>query len=222
MPTVNWIPLEANPEVCNEYKQALSIPSSEFIDVFSLDEEMLAFIPQPVHAMILLFPVTESYETFIKTQPVNPTPESVFFLPQTIGNACGSIAILHTLINLFKDKLKGPLLEFYNEAKQVDVSERGNLLSSSSSANEIAKIHSKLAVKGQSDVVAADAEVDLHFVALVPVDGVLYELDGFVFGNLGVDLVPLLMEAWKMEFCKRVCVLRMSLLKGRLITSTLI
>eukprot|EP00842_Homolaphlyctis_polyrhiza_P006697 jgi/Hompol1/7028/HPOL_000293-RA len=55
-----WIPLESNPDVMNKYLRLLGVRSSlQFCDVFSLDDEMLQYIPQPVKAVVLLFPITE-------------------------------------------------------------------------------------------------------------------------------------------------------------------
>lgn len=60
-------------------------------------------VPQPVKAVILLFPITENYEKDSKEevkqiqekgQEVSP---NVVFFKQTIPNACGTIGLLHTL-----------------------------------------------------------------------------------------------------------------------------
>ena len=75
------------------------------MDVYGLDEELLAFLPSPVVAMILLFPINEKYETFrrkeeddlkSKGQEISP---KVYFMKQTIGNACGTVALLHSILN---------------------------------------------------------------------------------------------------------------------------
>lgn len=67
------IPLESNPAIFSElaFKLGLS-PVVDFHDVYSLtDTELLAFLPNPVYAVILLFPLTESYENYRKTEDLN-------------------------------------------------------------------------------------------------------------------------------------------------------
>ena len=82
------------------------VPSDwELVDVYGLDPELLAFLPSPVVAMILLFPINDKYENYRKQeeekmknkgQEVSP---KVYFMKQTIGNACGTVALLHSILN---------------------------------------------------------------------------------------------------------------------------
>lgn len=40
-------------------------PTLSFHDVFSIsDPDLLAFVPRPAHALLLVFPVSKTYETF--------------------------------------------------------------------------------------------------------------------------------------------------------------
>lgn len=78
-----------------------------FHDVFSIDEpELLAFVPRPAHALLLVFPVSGTYEKF-RRQEDGDMPEyeghgadeEVIWYKQTIGNACGLIGLLHGVSN---------------------------------------------------------------------------------------------------------------------------
>jgi ubiquitin carboxyl-terminal hydrolase L3 len=88
------------------HKLGLS-PKLAFHDVFSIDEpELLAFVPRPAHALLLIFPVSKTYETFRiqedtgKSEYTGSGPgEEVIWYKQTIGNACGLIGLLHGVSN---------------------------------------------------------------------------------------------------------------------------
>ncbi|KAF4790682.1 Ubiquitin carboxyl-terminal hydrolase isozyme L3 [Turdus rufiventris] len=150
-----WLPLEANPDVTNQFLKQLGIhPDWQFVDVYGMEPELLSMVPRPVCAVLLLFPITEKYETFrteeeerikAKGQDVK---SSVYFMKQTINNACGTIGLIHAIANN-RDKM--------NFGRVV------------------------LVAYGTTFVMEApsiDEKVDLHFIALVNVGGHLYELDG--------------------------------------------
>jgi ubiquitin carboxyl-terminal hydrolase L3 len=82
-------------------------PTLAFHDVFSIeDPELLAFVPRPANALLLVFPVSKSYETFRmeedkerKEYDGKGEGEPVIWYKQTIRNACGLIGILHAVSN---------------------------------------------------------------------------------------------------------------------------
>ena len=50
----NWPPLESNPEIFTEYMRECGLPNTwAFGEVFGFDEDLLAFLPQPVTAVIV-------------------------------------------------------------------------------------------------------------------------------------------------------------------------
>jgi ubiquitin carboxyl-terminal hydrolase L3 len=81
--------------------------SLAFHDVFSIDDpDLLAFVPRPAYALLLIFPVSETYEKFRiqedgEKQAYNGhgPDEEVIWYKQTIGNACGLIGLLHGVSN---------------------------------------------------------------------------------------------------------------------------
>lgn len=82
-------------------------PTLAFHDVWSIDDpEMLSFVPRPANALLLVFPVSQSYEAF-RIQEDNDKSEyegkgegePVTWYKQTIRNACGLIGVLHAISN---------------------------------------------------------------------------------------------------------------------------
>lgn len=78
-----------------------------FHDVFSIGEPaMLDFVPRPALALLLVFPVNDTYEKFRTDEDIEKNEyegsgadEEVMWYKQTIGNACGLIGLLHAASN---------------------------------------------------------------------------------------------------------------------------
>lgn len=166
----------------------LSRLSSDFTVVSSdrgLDESVLDFVPRPVLAVVILFPITDSYESHRKQQDAllasssSSTDPSLVFFRQTIGNACGTIGLLHALANNMSDlgiEKETALAKIVEQGNGKTAYERGKLLEKSS---QLSEIHAKMGGEGQTEAPAADSDVNLHFVAFVKgSDGHVYELDG--------------------------------------------
>jgi ubiquitin carboxyl-terminal hydrolase L3 len=102
-----WLPLESNPDVINKYVTNLGVDlnSFEFTDIYGLDEELLAIVPRPVIAVMLLFPITKEYKEYIekKEQEIKDNGQNIsknlYYTKQTVENACGTVAIIHALAN---------------------------------------------------------------------------------------------------------------------------
>ena len=106
--------LENNPEVMSHLLHQLGLsPAIGFHDVFSIDDpELLTFVPRPAFALLLVFPVSDTYSRFRqreddgKPEYTGSGPgEEVMWFKQTIGNACGLIGLLHAASN-------GPVRKF--------------------------------------------------------------------------------------------------------------
>ncbi|KAI8051290.1 ubiquitin carboxyl-terminal hydrolase isozyme L3 [Syncephalis plumigaleata] len=181
---VAWHPLESNPQAMNSFIHKLGVnPQWAYTDIWGLDEELLAIVPAPCVAVILLFPVTENYEAFRKAETERIEREGqqisdkIFYMRQTIRNACGTYAVLHSLANNedLVDLGDGPLGQFIKETRHLSPEERSKVLSET---RAIAEVHTESAHVGQTSTPDANAAIDLHFVCFTQCDGDLYELDG--------------------------------------------
>ncbi|KAM7272382.1 hypothetical protein ACFE04_027045 [Oxalis oulophora] len=152
-----WLPLEANPDVMNQ--------------------ELLDMVPKPVLAVLFLFPITsKSEEERMLQENTNKEPNTkVYFMKQTVGNACGTIGLLHALGNATSHiKLsEGSFLDkFFKSTATMDPLERAAFLANDT---EMEVAHSVAATAGDTE---ASENVDTHFICFSCVDGELYELDG--------------------------------------------
>ncbi|KAG1122068.1 hypothetical protein G6F42_011828 [Rhizopus arrhizus] len=182
-PIQRWVPLEANPEVWNEIIHKAGVdPKYNYVDVLGFDPELLAVLPPVVEAVVFLFPITEAYEKFKDEEEAHLikleqsiSPDVVFF-KQTIANACGMIALLHSVASN-DDEIVGPGLfnDIIEQAKNMSVDERVDLLENS---KELAQLHASAATEGQTAAPCSDDSIDLHFICFIEVDQHLYELDG--------------------------------------------
>lgn len=185
-----WVPLESNPEVFNRFAQKLGMDTDQwaFTDVFGLDEELLVMVPQPVLAVLMLFPITDeteaaqgSEEARIAAEGQTVAPD-MFYMKQTISNACGTVALLHAVGNTkeFMPLAEGSFLKrFLEDTASMSPQERAAYLEEPpADAPDVDDAHQCAAQEGDTAPPGADENVLLHFVALVHRAGCLYELDG--------------------------------------------
>lgn len=184
MDSPRWLPLESNPEVMSKFLTCLGMkPTWQFGDVYGLDPELLMMVPRPVCAVLLLFPITEKYDAFKKEEEERLKTEKqdnsdVYFIKQTIGNACGTIGIIHVVANNLKHlefESDSPLKTFLEKTSKMTPEERATFLENDES---IRVMHESSAQEGQTEAPSADERVNLHFISFVNVGGQLYELDG--------------------------------------------
>ncbi|XP_049415512.1 ubiquitin carboxyl-terminal hydrolase 3-like isoform X2 [Solanum stenotomum] len=174
-----WLPLEANPDVMNQFLWSRGVPPDEVecYDVYGLDEELLEMVPKPVLAVLFLYPLTsqsEAERVQQDSETKDPT-STIYFMKQTVGNACGTIGLLHAIGNITSEiKLdEGSFLDkFFKSTACMDPMERASFLESD---REIEVAHSVAATAGDTEV---PVNVDTHFICFTCVDGQLYELDG--------------------------------------------
>lgn len=177
-----WLPIESNPEVMNKFLHEAGLSKKWAIaDVFGLDPELLAMLEQPVLSLLLLFPINEKYNDMLKKkepQVVSSPPKDLYYMKQTISNACGTVAMMHAIANN-KEKVEldpaSKLGEFFEETKDDSPDVRAEKLEAHKAISEV---HDEVAKEGQTSVPSLDDKVDFHFIAFVEKNGHLYELDG--------------------------------------------
>ncbi|QLQ79038.1 hypothetical protein HG537_0B03850 [Torulaspora globosa] len=178
------VPLESNPEVFTDFAHDLGlIDSYGFVDIYSLtDPDVLGFVPRPVKALILLFPISEVSESdknaiVERNEQAAQDDNQPIWFRQTIKNACGLYGLLHALAN------NNDLLKADSKLKQFigsNPSDNGQYadLATDEFVISLSVQHTDKFQQGQTVAPPASEDVDLHYITFVEHNGKIYELDG--------------------------------------------
>ncbi|GJJ12866.1 hypothetical protein Clacol_007112 [Clathrus columnatus] len=188
MVKTNWMPLEANPESFNNLASKLGLDISQYsiYDVLGFDDELLALVPRPVKAAILLYPTPEIYdnptaiaseEELKKRWPLDEDKmrKETVYIRQRLSNHCGTMALLHGLANTPSLPLAdGPIKTLFNQCKGLNPEESATLLENTN----ISQLHVAAADLGQSHLDDPD-DTTSHYLAFVDHNGEILEFDGW-------------------------------------------
>lgn len=162
----------------------------EFYDVWSLDDpSALAHIPRPALALLVIIPMTDAWQDERTAEDADKEDyagvgdaEPVIWFKQTIGNACGSIGLLHSVINGPAQEYVRPgsdLEKLRRDAVPLRMADRAQMLHDSQPFDD-----AHASVVGLGDTAPTNdgngfGHSGLHFVSFVKAaDGILWELEG--------------------------------------------
>ncbi|KAF2999477.1 hypothetical protein E8E13_008469 [Curvularia kusanoi] len=201
MPKKMFKVLENNPEVMNHLGKELGMDENlAFYDIYSLtDPDLLAFIPRPAYALLVIIPMTPTWNEARTIEDKDKgdyegkgEEEPVIWFKQTIGNACGSIGLVHSLLNSDASKHIVPgstLAKIRDEALPKAMEERARVLEDSDAFEEA---HADAVILGDTPAPTTSSEDNSgqHFVSFVKAkDGHLWELEGGRKGPLDRGLL---------------------------------
>lgn len=150
-------------------------------------------IPRPALALLVIIPMTPAWLADREAEDKGKSAyegkgeeEPVVWFKQTIGDACGSIGLLHCLINgpalshLAPNSIAAKIRE---QAIPLNMTERAQMLYDS---KEFEDAHQSVAEMGDTKAPLNEDGVHLgqHFVAFVKANGRLWELEGGRMGPL--------------------------------------
>ncbi|RAO66654.1 uncharacterized protein BHQ10_002666 [Talaromyces amestolkiae] len=187
-----FIPLENNPDVLEILCENLQLSwDLAFHDVLSTSPDFLQDSHfRPCHALIFLADQSiyraarSAVEPTISEYKGSGPSEPVVWMKQTIGHACGLMALLHVVFNLEGGRYVRPdtaIDALRQQAILLGPTERAQLLYDSSFIEEA---HMDAASRGSSNVPSPRDDNRHHFLAFVQKDGKVWELNGGMNGPL--------------------------------------
>ncbi|SCU81798.1 LANO_0B04214g1_1 [Lachancea nothofagi CBS 11611] len=185
---MSWNTIESDAGIFTHLVQDLGVSGVQFSEISVLDS--LKDLAGVLYGAIFLFKYDAS--DYSKSEPMQGAydhnyPDSLFFANQTIQNACGTLAVINTLLSLSSDypeeiKLGSTLSEFLSFTSAFKDSElRGESISNS---DQIRNVHNSFSSPDPFVMDEKPQRPDresgeiFHFVSFIEHEGVLYELDG--------------------------------------------
>ncbi|TGO51329.1 hypothetical protein BCON_0163g00100 [Botryotinia convoluta] len=194
-----WCELESDPALFNYILREYGVKDVKIQEVLSLEDEMLQYLRKPVYGLVFLFKYieddSEDEETPLKC------PNHIWFANQTTHNACATIALLNIVMNVPNLDLGVGIRGFKEDTLFLKPAYRGQKLSQNECirnihnsfarrmdilnadlalSNEVSAWKKKRKTKRKSgrSKSRSDVESGYHFIAFVPVEGIVWRLDG--------------------------------------------
>ncbi|KAK3683022.1 hypothetical protein LTR37_020640 [Vermiconidia calcicola] len=123
-----WVEMESEPAFFNIMLNEMGARGVKVQEVYGLDEEMLATLPQPVHALIFLFRYRDTYEA--QQEKGTKCPNHVWFANQVPDFACASVALLNIVNNIEGLQMGKELRDFRDFTRGMDPLGRGDAIDS--------------------------------------------------------------------------------------------
>ncbi|KAI2627534.1 cysteine proteinase [Hypoxylon sp. NC1633] len=197
-----WVELESEPGFFTAMLQELGAKDLKVQEVYNLDAETLGFLSSPVHGLIFLFQY-EGDDEVSDDDNRKDCPNHLWFANQTTANACATVALMNIVMNAQGVGLGSQLQRFKDSTENLPPPHRGHFLDANAF---IRSIHNSVARR--IDLVAEDLGLDnkyeeslkkrkarkkparptrkkrrvettYHYIAYVPANGHVWELDGF-------------------------------------------
>ncbi|KAI7151198.1 hypothetical protein D0869_01320 [Hortaea werneckii] len=146
-----WVEMESEPAFFNVMLREMGVQGIKVQEIYELDENMLAFLPEPVHAFIFLFRYKDADA---QSQSNGSCPKHVWFANQTPDYACATFALLNIVNNIPGLRLGKELQDFKDFTQDMDPLSRGDAVDDFAF---VKRIHNSFA--RETDLLYADMQL---------------------------------------------------------------
>lgn len=188
----DWCLIESDPGVFTELLEQVGVKGVELEELWTLEDDVLANLGK-FYGLIFLFQWNDGQDTRVGQRvPLETIPPDLFFAKQVTTNACATQALLSIILNNPEIELGKTLQEFKGFTASFPPDLKGEAIGASA---ELQNAHNSFARKDSflhegKQISTGQSEDIFHFVAYIPHDGKVYELDGLQTGPIHVGDVP--------------------------------
>merc|ERR1719309_1725298 len=146
----------------------------EVHDVLGVEEADVSALPGKLKALLFVLPKDEFYEEALNDKASDSNDTEAFFIKQSADNLCGSICLIHAVVNgipnisLDEDS---PLKSYLDAVTDLDPVARGEALLAH---DTLIAAHNDAAAGGQSSSEGATLH---HMICFVGINGGMTDLD---------------------------------------------
>jgi len=183
-----WCTIESDPGVFNEMLWNLGIQGAAVEEIYSLEqaEQQQSYS----YGLIFLFKWRDEPDP----RPVVSDDEldGLIFSRQMITDACATQAILSVVLNVPELDIGDEMNEFKAFMSVLDCESRGLAISNNDRIRDVHNSFARAEPFLNEQVKAANAEKEdaHHFIAFLPFNGKVYELDGLKAGPILIGNIP--------------------------------
>lgn len=142
-----WVEMESEPAFFNVMLKDMGVHGVKINEVWSLDDNDLAILPQPVHALIFLFRYRETDKDDLEEE----CPEHVWYAEQVPDFACATVALLNIVNNIPGLEMGKHLRTFKEFTQDMSPRDRGDAIDE---FDFVKRIHNSFA--READILQAD------------------------------------------------------------------